>query len=200
MKAGRGLYTDDEPMIIPGAALFGFNNKLFPQDIRLLSRTQQARTLVHKGGRITQEVVRTVRRPKHLQSTTGLLRRGAMHTSVKKFLDSWAVQTDEGYRFDDRQVFGVLWDSSYCCTPGNVTGVTVPTLVLGMTANWEFSAVETIWSCCAAADKECAFIEGADHDFNTDKTCERYEGEFGNTMETTYDYVDQWLSAPGRFL
>jgi hypothetical protein len=29
--------------------------------------------------------------------------------------------------------------------------------------------------------------------------CEKYPGEFGDTQKTTYDYVDKWLSAPGRF-
>jgi pimeloyl-ACP methyl ester carboxylesterase len=200
IDAGKGFYADDEPFTIPAASLLGHNNKLFPQDRRFLSRTAGERTLVHNGGHVTTEVVHTVRTAKNLISHAPSYYRGAMKTSIKRFLNSWCVKTDKTYHYDDRECFGIIWDSSYCCAPGNVTGVTVPSLVMGMTANWEFSAVETIYNNLAAEDKECAFIEGADHNFHTDKACERYEGEFGDTVETTYDYVDGWLSKPGRFI
>lgn len=199
LNAGKGYYLDDEPMIVPAAVLFGPNNKLFPQDVRLLSRTAEPQKLIHNGGTVTTGVVHTLRRPRHLQSCAPYLFRGAMHTSVKKFLDSWAVRTEEGYHYDDRRTYGIDFHSAYTCTPGNIAHVTVPTLILGMNASWEFSAVETILQNSGAADKQCGFIEGADHDFYTDHAAERFPGEFGDTTETTYDYVDKWLSAPGRF-
>ena len=200
IDSGKGLYADDEPMIVPGAMYIGPNNKLFPQDIRFLCRTRAERTLVHTGGRTSVEVVHSLRKPKNGGSLTGSLYRGALHTTVKKFLDSHAVRTVDGYGYDDAEVFGIDWQSSYNCVCGNVTGVTVPVLALGMTANWEFSAVETIYNNAGSSDKSMGFIEGADHDFNTDKTCERFDGEFGDTVRTTYDYIDKWLSAPGRFM
>lgn len=198
IEAGKGMYADDEPMILAGSSHIGLNNKLFPQDPRLLSRTKEAHTLLHKGGVITNEIVHTVRKPKHLRSRTGSLAQGALHTTVRKFLDSYAVRTVDGYGYDDCEVFGIDWKSSYNCTPGNVMGVTVPLLVAGMTAGYEFSAAETIYRNAASADKTIAFVEGANHDFLPDRECERVEGEFGDTVKTLFDYVDQWLSA--RFL
>jgi hypothetical protein len=29
--------------------------------------------------------------------------------------------------------------------------------------------------------------------------CEKTPGQFGDTVKTTYDYVDGWLSKAGRF-
>jgi len=200
INAGKGFYLDDEPMMIPGAALFGFNNKVFPQDIRYLSRTKEEQTLVHNGGRLTKEIVHTVRKPRHLESVTPDYTRGAMKTTVKKFLDSWAVRTASDYHYNNCEVFGVLYDSAYTCAPGNIRHISVPTLILGMTANWEFTAVETLYNNCGSKDKSCAYIEGADHDFHTFPAGESFPGEFGDTTETTYDYVDKWLSASGRFI
>ncbi|MGN0968323.1 MAG: alpha/beta hydrolase [Oscillospiraceae bacterium] len=198
IEAGKGMYADDEPMIIAGSSNIGPNNKLFPQDPRLLSRTKEARTLLHKDGVITNEIVHTVRKPKHLHSWTGTLAMGALNTTVKKFLDYFAVRSLDGYGYDACEVHGIDWKSSYNCTPGNVMGITSPMLIVAMTAGYEFSAAETIYNNAASADKTIAFVEGANHDFFPEKECERFEGEFGDTVKTLFDYVDQWLSA--RFL
>ncbi|MGN0968870.1 MAG: hypothetical protein ACI4O3_06320, partial [Oscillospiraceae bacterium] len=106
--------------------------------------------------------------------------------------------TLDGYGYDACEVHGIDWKSSYNCTPGNVTGIACPLLVVGMTASYEFSAAETIYNNAASADKTIAFMEGANHNFFPEKECERVEGEFGDTVKTLFDYVDGWLSA--RFL
>jgi len=71
--------------------------------------------------------------------------------------------------------------------------------VMGMTAHWEFLASETIYEMANSRDKSIAFVEGATHLYETCKECERHPGEFGDTRKTTYDYIDTWLSKPGRF-
>jgi hypothetical protein len=43
-------------------------------------------------------------------------------------------------------------------------------------------------------------VEGATHGYFTAKECEAYPGQFGDTIKTLYDYVDQWLSQKGRFI
>ena len=120
---------------------------------------------------------------------------GALNTTVKKFLDYFAVRTMEGYRYDECRVYGIDWTSSYNCTPGNVMGVTVPVMIAAMTAGYEFSAAETIYNNTASADKTIVFVEGANHDFFPDHECEQFPGEFGDTVKTLFDYLDQWLSA-----
>jgi hypothetical protein len=68
-----------------------------------------------------------------------------------------------------------------------------------MTGHWEFLAAETIYNVSPSPDKSIAFIEGASHIIEPCKPCESTPGQFGDTVKTTYDYVDLWLSKPGRF-
>ena len=69
---------------------------------------------------------------------------------------------------------------------------------MGMTAGWEFLASETIYDMAASKDKTIAFVEGATHKFTPAHHLEKFPGEFGDTMKTIHDYLDEWLSA-GRF-
>lgn len=69
-----------------------------------------------------------------------------------------------------------------------------------MTGHWEGLAAETIYEHARSADKSIAFIEGAEHGYQTCKPCEKVPGEFGDTTKTTFDYIDGWVMKPGRFL
>lgn len=198
IEAGEGNYADDEPIIIPGSAQGFFNNKLYAQDTRLMSRTQKPHLLLHPDGSRTVEVIHSLRGPENPVSFTSSFWEGARFLSVKTYLNSYAIRTSDDYGFDEDHIWGVEWDSTYNCPPGNMEHVKVPTLVMGMTAGWEFLASETIYEMSASADKSIAFVEGATHKFTPAKHLEKAEGEFGDTVKTIHDYVDEWLSA-GRF-
>ena len=132
---------------------------------------------------------------------TSNLYRAALKTTVKNYLASYAIRVtpDFGYG-EDSTIRGVDWRSTYSSPPGNVEGISVPFLALGMTGNWEGLAAETIYDHAKSADKSLAFIEGATHIYTPCKACEKTPGEFGDTVKTTYDYIDGWVSSPGRFL
>ncbi len=200
IERGQGDYCDDEPFIVPGAEQGFLNNKLFAQDIRLMAHTRKAWPLLHADGSISIEVVHSVRRPENRESLTGSYARGALITTVRNFLNSYAVRTTGEYGYNADTVQGIDWASSYNCPPGNITGVSAPLLVMGMTGNWEYLASETIYENAGSGDKMLVFVEGASHRFTTEKQCEKYPGQFGDTQKTTYDYVDKWLSQKGRFL
>ena len=195
IEAGKGLYDDDEPFLVVGAAWNFMNNKLFAQDVSLMSRTREEHLLLHGDGSRTQEIVHTVRMPQNPRSLTANYRDGLLVTTVRGFLDSRCVRTQSDYYFDADTVYGIDWSGSYCCTTGNVAGVTVPLLVMGMTGGWEFSSVEGIAERAASRDKTVAFVEGATHMFCPDRgvTC------YGDTVKTTYDFAAQWLGEAGRF-
>lgn len=199
IEAGRGRYLDDEPFVVPGAEQGFRNNKLYAQDIRLMSRTRRPQNLLHVDGTTTTEIIRTLRKPENNRSCTASYHDGALVTTVRGFLTSWAVRTTDEYGFDESSVRGVDWASSYNCTPGNVNGIVVPLLVMGMTAGWEFAAAETIWDNATSSDKTLVYVEGADHLFRTSKTIERYPGQFGDTLTTTYDYIHAWISSKEAF-
>jgi hypothetical protein len=199
IEAGRGHFSDDEPFIIPGGSFLGFNNKLFAQDTRLLAHTRKAWPLLRADGSQLRQVVPSVRVPENPISNTASLEKGALKTTVRKFLSTFAVRVGEDFGYDEDSIHGVDWSSSYNCPAGNVETITAPLLTLGMTGHWEYLATEIIYEHAKSADKTIAFVEGATHLFTTCSQCERTPGQFGDTLKTTYDYVDSWLSKSGRF-
>jgi len=116
-------------------------------------------------------------------------------------LSSYALRVSTNFAYgEDSQIRGVDWESNYANPPGNVSGIRAPLLVLGMTAGWEGLAAETIFGRSASADKSMAFIEGATHDYTPARAPGDVPGRFGDTVETTYAYIDQWLSSDGRLI
>ena len=55
------------------------------------------------------------------------------------------------------------------------------------------SRLEMVYDHSAAPDKEFVAVEGANHSFQPCRP------EFGDTRTRTFDFVDAWLSKPGRF-
>ena len=199
IEKGNGDYADDEPLIIPGANQVFFNNKLYAQDIRLMSCTEKPHLLLHGDGTRTTEIIRSCRQPENNRSLTHLLVDGARMMTVRNYLSSYAVRTLADYSYDDCSVRGIDWDTTYACPPGNVRHIHVPMLVMGMTAGWEYLASETIYNRAASEDKTIAFVEGANHKFYPERRCEKYPGQFGDTLKTLHDFVYEWLTQPGRF-
>lgn len=198
IQRGEGRYSDDEPLVIPGANQVFFNNKLYAQDIRLMSHTRRPWPLLHADGSVTREIVRSARGPENPESMTHSMMDGARIMTVYNYLTSYAVRTLDDYGYGEDGVWGVDWDSTYNCPPGNVKHIRVPSLFMGMTAGWEFLAAETIYEMSASPDKTIAFVEGANHKFFPAHNREKFPGQFGDTMELLHDYVAKWLSA-GRF-
>lgn len=201
IEAGKGLYADDEPFDVPGASLLGWNNKLFTQDTRLISRSLRPWPLVHADGSVTIEPIHSVRTAASSQSETRSYLRGALKTTVRNYLTAYAIRTTPDFSYGETsRITGVDWRSNYANAPGNVQSIAAPLLTLGMTGGWEGLAAETIHDLAVSRDKSIFFIEGATHVFTTCKACERVPGQFGDTEKTTYDTIDRWLAAPGRFL
>ncbi|MHB8286026.1 MAG: alpha/beta hydrolase family protein [Caulobacteraceae bacterium] len=200
IEAGRGQYADDEMFVVPGAVLLGSNNKLFAQDTALLSHTQQAWPLIKPNGSVVTQIVHTVRVPENTRDLTPSLLQGALKTTVRNYLTSFAIRVDPDFGYDEDKIYGVEWTSTYASPPGNVEGVSAPLLTLGMTGHWEFLAAEAIYDHAKSTDKSLAFVEGGTHLYTTCKKCERYPGQFGDTEKTTYDYIGMWLGKRGRFL
>lgn len=200
INAGKGNYTDDEPFNVSGGSQSAMNNKLHAQNLRLMSHTRKAWPLLRSDGSIVTQVIHSVRAPQNPKSQTGSLREGALMSTVHEFLNTFAVRTTDDYGYDEDSVNGIDWSSSYSNPPGTIKGVSAPLLVMGMTGSFEYLASETIYENAKSADKTLAFVEGADHTYDTCKQCEKYPGQFGDTKKTTYDYVDKWLSQKGRFI
>jgi hypothetical protein len=134
------------------------------------------------------------------KSGTPSLGMGALRTTVRGFLSTFAIRVTDNYGYDEDSVHGVEWTSTYASPPGNIQSISVPFLTMGMTGSWEYLASETIYENSKSADKSIAFVAGAMHMYSTCKACEKTPGEYGDTIRTLYDYADGWLSKAGRFL
>jgi pimeloyl-ACP methyl ester carboxylesterase len=200
ITAGQGRFSDDEVFIAPGADANSGTNRFFAQDTRFLSRTSKPWPLLHKDGRMTTQIVHTVRVPTNMTQTTTSFAKGALRTTVHNFLTAFAVRVGDDFSYDEDSIQGVDWNSSYTTPSASVRNVSVPLLAMGMTGSWEFLAAELIHENARSTDKSIAFVEGATHGYATCTRCETTPGQFGDTRKTTYDYVDAWLGKPGRFV
>lgn len=200
IQKGKGTYADDEPFVVAGANQIRPFNKLFPQDLRLLSHTKKAWPLVHGDGSVTTEVVHSVRAPMKAGAADDDLR-SAMNTTVRGFLSACAIRVTDKFTIREDGFEGIDWTSNINNPIGNAEGITVPVLMMGMTGSWEYLAAEHIYNHIASKDKSMAFVEGASHMFFADPEAEQFNNtKYGDTVKALFDYVDQWLSAPGRFM
>ena len=198
VQEGRAPFVDDAPIVIAGGSLVVFNNKLFPQDVSLLAHTKGEWPLLHGDGSITEEMIWSCRKPRVGQQNAASLRQGALMTTARTFLCSRAVRTTEDYHVSTDGIYGIDWDSCYCCTPSNVPFIHVPSLFMGMTGSYEYLASELLYERSASEDKTLLFAAGASHNFTPAYEAEQESGEFGDTVKAIFDYVDRWISE--RFL
>ena len=187
LDAHQGNYFDDEPFIVPGAAVMAPNNKLIPQDMSLIAHTEEEYDLIHADGSVTKQIVYSVRKPRGDRSPTPIYGMGAAKGTARHYITGDAVRLTDEYDITETGIKGVDWDSSYCCTPGNAKHITCPTLIMGMTAGYEYLAAEQIYRFCPAEDKEICFVEGATHMITPAGP------EYGDTVELTFARVDKWL-------
>lgn len=193
LDSGEGDYVDDEPFIVAAGAQPAPNNRLFPQDIRYLSHTKGEYPLIHADGSVTTEVIHSLRPPKFTKSFTKIFGMGTEVSTARAYASSSSVGT-EGFGYDETEVKGIDWDSSYCCTPGNVQYIEAPMLIMGMTGGYEFLAAEVIYhNAKKSTDKTIAFVEGATHNFEPEKATEKFPGQYGDTVANCFDYVAKWL-------
>lgn len=189
----EGNYVDDEPFFITAADQPKPNNRLLPEDIRLLSHTKGEYDLLHGDGSVTHEQIRCLRTAecdRCFSSTYGM---GVNKNTVRGFLSSQAIRTTEDFAITEDDVLGVDWDSSYASPIGNVEHIKVPALIMGMTGGYEYMASELIYNHATMEDKTIAFVRGATHMFFPNRDAEKIPGEFGDTEKTLYDYMAGWM-------
>lgn len=188
IENGEGMFEDDEPMIIPGAEQMAYCNKFFPELTEYFSRTTRPYPLIHQDDSVTEEVVYSVRKSRPMTDATPYLGKGTLVTTVRNFLKSSAVRAFEDIHYDETTLYGVDWTSSYCVTVGNVTHITVPMLIMGLTGGYEYIAAEHIYDQAVnCSDKTIAFVEGATHNFCA------VDEKYGDTVSSCFNYVAEWL-------
>jgi hypothetical protein len=189
IQAGNGYYKDDEPFIVtsgegPDAA------RLLQADIRLVSHTKAPHLLLKADGTQATQIVKSVRPPSARANGVGMY---GPATSVRHFLASDALRTTPEYGMTEDSITGIDWASSSTSAVSNVEGITVPILIMAMSCHYFLVPDEMIYDHAASKDKQYVIVEGAAHVLTACRP------EYGDTQKRLFDYVDSWLSAPGRF-
>jgi pimeloyl-ACP methyl ester carboxylesterase len=189
IKAGNGFYKDDEPYIAPGGE-GPAGARLLQADVRILSHTKAPHPLLKADGTVVTQIVKSVRPPSARAAGIGMYQPA---TSIRHYLATSALRTTPEYGMTEDSISGVDWASSSTSAPTNIEGVTVPLLIMAMSCHYFLVPDEIIFDHARSKDKQYALVEGAAHTFNACRP------EYGDTVKRLFDYVDTWLSAPGRF-
>ena len=193
IQQGKGQFADDEPMLIPGSNSIRFYNKLYSSNIALLNHTKRKWPLIHADGSVTIDTVYSVRAPFRPHDNTELLS-AAQNMTVRGFLSSYAMTVDEDYEVLPDGFRGIHFNSNLTSPIGNIEGIHIPSLFMGMTGSYEYLTSEVLFENSPATDKTLLFVEGAGHMFTADKQAEAYNhADYGDTVKNMFDYVDRWL-------
>jgi pimeloyl-ACP methyl ester carboxylesterase len=197
IQAGKDVYKDDAPFLIYGGSRAVNGARLDQADDRLLSQTHAPRLLLKGDGTRSVEIVHrlfpAIATPQDLHqldtnaSTT-------MNGTVKHFLSFWGQKTKPGYTVTASGIEGVEWRGAPSSLQGSVEGIRVPTLVVSATCGPHLVVGEITYDHAAARDKDYVAVEGATHGFTPCKP------QYGDTSKRAFDYLDGWLTKPGRFL
>lgn len=115
--------------------------------------------------------------------------------TVRSFLSSFAIDTDTDYEVLPDGFKGIRFDSNLTSPIGNITGIHIPSLFMGMTGSYEYLTSEAIYDNSPAEDKTLAFVEGAGHMFLPDRQAEAYnKTDYGDTLKNMFDFVDGWIN------
>jgi pimeloyl-ACP methyl ester carboxylesterase len=195
LDAGKGQFSDDEPLVIRGMGVGASGARLYQPDPTYAGHTKKPHTLLKADGSKPEVIVTSVRPPSGQQAFGALntLRVMTQNTTVRDFLAHSAVRTGPDYAITQDDIVGVDWKSASTATPANAEGITVPALIMPNTCHYLLVPDEIIFDHLGSKDKTFAAVEGAVHGFTPCKP------EYGDTVKRAFDYVDGWLGKPGRF-
>jgi hypothetical protein len=184
VEQGRGRFTDDEYVVIPGARADPAH-----ADLSIHATTAEPWLV------LPDRKVRIVKahRPIRSGDRAGNLRTdgGSIHTT-ESLLSYRVVPTEGNYNPDavTMDESGIDFDAVNSTTPGNIRGVSVPILIIQGTADDQVhlpSAELNYNSATATDDKTLVFIEGATH------SIEPIASKFGDTREMAENLMGKWL-------
>jgi hypothetical protein len=191
---GDGLFTGSEPLVIPGAVNHEDAVSPYRTDMRLMSRTKGPRLLLKADGTTPEVIIHSVRPPhgSEAMDAVGVLT-GALNYTMRDWLINDAIRTMPDFAVTEDDIVGVDWASSIDSPPSNAEHITIPTLVMTNTCYRLLTTSDITFDHLTAKDKTFAGVEGALHNFTACRP------EFGDTQKRAFDFMDSWLSKPGRF-
>jgi hypothetical protein len=195
IEQGKGRFTDDEPFVVAGMGVNAAGARLYQPDPAFAAHTRKPHMLLKADGSTPEVIIASVRPPSGMQfaAALGSLETMTRNTTVRTFLATSAIRVSKDFAITADDIVGVDWNSAVQSPPANVEGITVPALVMVMTCHYLVVPGEIIFDHLGSKDKSFVAVEGAVHTFTPCRS------EYGDTVKRTFDYLDSWLSKPGRF-
>jgi len=185
---GKTLYKEDMPFIV-----LGDQSRLWQPDLSLLSKSKKPHLLLKADESQSNEILMSVRQPS-VRTAIALSNESTLEISLRRWLGNHAIRTTPEYGLTAEELIGVDWDSSATSTPGNISTITVPLLVMVMTGHYFLHSGELLIERSGSTEKELVGVEGASHGIRPCEQCGETPGQFGDTVKRTYDYIDSWLA------
>lgn len=196
IEKGQGNFAADEPFTRGNRGLFVSEVRPELAYIGLLSRSHAPHMLLKADGSRPVQIITMAKLPQAQMRPADaphLYADPEMET-VRSFLSSFIVRLNPDYHWTADGLYGIDWHSSPSSLAGSTEGIHVPTLIMTATCAAHIVFHETAFDHSGAKDKEFVGVEGANHGFLPCRP------EYGDTFTRTFDYVDSWLSKPGRLL
>ena len=187
INAGQGKYANDEPFDVPGADLGA--GQVWSYDLNVGSHTHDPHPLVKPDGTRVTQIVPSLRAPYKTAESPIPKTNAAYVTTVRRFLNTWAVRPLPDYGYGADYIKGIDYQSSYNSVVSAVEKVKSPLLIVAMSAGQLLVSDETVYDHAASKDKSLIFIEGATH-----PTTPIDRDKYGNTTATTAKAFDAWLA------
>jgi pimeloyl-ACP methyl ester carboxylesterase len=193
IENGQGQYKRDEPFPWAGRGLWTSEVKPELHYLGFLSQTHAPHKLLKADGTQPVQVIQGIRPTQKRPPDNAHLYPDPEMDTVKGFLTT-AIRLNPDYRWTKDNIYGVDWHSTAASSIGSMGGIHVPVLVMAASCAVHIVYLELAYDASPSKDKEYLGVEGANHGFLPCKP------EFGDTFKRTFDYVDGWLSKPGRLL
>jgi pimeloyl-ACP methyl ester carboxylesterase len=194
IESGKGEFKDDDPLIVPGSTLQINGSRPQLADTRLLSHSRYPHLLLEADGNQAVQIIHQDFAPEANPAVLDRLYVTTLDTTVRHYLSFQGLRVMPDYHLTDDDVVGVQWRSTPNSIQGNVQGIRIPTLVMSGSCAPHVVYLEIAYEKSAAKDKQFVAVQGANHVF---RPC---RPQYGDTFKRAFDYVDGWLSKPGRFL
>jgi pimeloyl-ACP methyl ester carboxylesterase len=193
IERGEGTFKDDEPFTVGGGSVRINGARLDLADRQLLSQTHAPHVFLKADGTSPTQIVPSVLAATASSSDLDRLYDTAQSGTIRHYLSFYGFRTTLEFATTADDIKGIDWRSSANSAPGNIEGITVPTLVMTGTCAAHLVPSEITYDHSPAQDKQFAAVEGADHFY---KPC---KPQYGDTVKRWFDYADVWLTKAGRF-
>jgi|GEM_PF-6941594 len=181
---GDGNFPDDDQFLAAG-----LNTPVADFDSDLLAHTRDEWPLLRTDGSVSVQQVPYVG-PTPTANSEVSYANDSLPTTVKRFLSTSAIRPTDDYRITEDSIEGLDYSSTNAEAPGNLEGVSAPTLIMGFTGDRNYNVhCETMMNHAGSSDKSLKFIEGAGHGFQP-----LDEQQYGDTASLIFDTIDEWAT------